>query len=598
MLPQTSSGSVPGSGSGSGVEDRLGLRLAVAVNRAARAVEDLDGRLLGLYLIRRGGELHRLETSAEPVVPGPAFLPLPDVVDSLNAAEAWEDLRMLAFEQVRHTPLAAHLADELAIVGSLVVVPLRHDDARLYGHALVTFPRHPHDLGAHRLRTLADDLDQTGREIHRLQHQAGLARGAALTDAVRRIVRRASEHDDVVPLLAGVVRDATQLGAPDAWISTHDDPPIREATAGVAEGLAEGEAGRTLAPVARAAWRRQEVALVSPRRLSRGVDDVSVRRLLPELAIHDVDSMVVLPLGAGSRCVGHLVLARSSAESDWLDAELDILLDLAHALGQTLVHLRTLAAERRVNEDLRERDRHRAEFVAALVHELRSPLTALRSNLELIDPHRDTTTTAALRAALGASGRMSALVDDLVDLVRAGSVDASRHRPIEVGPVVRQSTITTAELAGGGHRVRLHLPPGPLWARTDPRDLDLLVCNLVGNALKYSEGQVHVMLSRTPASGSDGPGDAGQCVIEVVDSGPGIAPEDQERIFEEFYRGTAQEVRRRPGSGLGLAIVRTIVERHGGSVTVESVPGEGSTFIARLPGAIPFAPSPPWVPAD
>jgi len=119
------------------------------------------------------------------------------------------------------------------------------------------------------------------------------------------------------------------------------------------------------------------------------------------------------------------------------------------------------------------------------------------------------------------------------------------------------------------------MPDRPLRIRHDPVRVGQVVANLVGNAIKFTArgGRIHVTVAAT----LDG------ARIEVTDTGVGIAPDELPRIFERFYRGTRASEARGSGSGLGLAIVRSIVEMHGGSVSVESRLGSGSTFTVNLP---------------
>ena len=123
--------------------------------------------------------------------------------------------------------------------------------------------------------------------------------------------------------------------------------------------------------------------------------------------------------------------------------------------------------------------------------------------------------------------------------------------------------------------VELDLPSRPVRIRHDPPRIGQVVANLVGNAVKFTPrgGAVRVSVEPTP----DG------ARVDVVDTGVGIDPNELPHIFERFYRGSRANEARGSGSGLGLAIVRSIVDIHGGTVTVESGPGSGSRFTVRLP---------------
>jgi signal transduction histidine kinase len=138
-----------------------------------------------------------------------------------------------------------------------------------------------------------------------------------------------------------------------------------------------------------------------------------------------------------------------------------------------------------------------------------------------------------------------------------------------------QAVLTTQlqEAERKGLRCTFDQPPAPVYVLADEERLRQVFTNLIVNAINYTPagGSVRVAVEVDPA--------AQQAVIRVIDTGIGIAPGDQEQIFQPFYR-VMSEVE---GTGLGLSIARTIVEAHGGTIAVESVPGSGSTFIVRLP---------------
>ncbi|MGH7683767.1 MAG: sensor histidine kinase, partial [Vulcanimicrobiaceae bacterium] len=145
---------------------------------------------------------------------------------------------------------------------------------------------------------------------------------------------------------------------------------------------------------------------------------------------------------------------------------------------------------------------------------------------------------------------------------------AARAEPIDVGQLVSDVTMPIAE-ANTGRNLVLEARSGPL-AAIDPGDLTHAVTNLIDNALKYTRGPIHVGVH----TGN------GRVAIDVVDEGPGIDAETARRVFDRFYRGDQRDV---AGSGLGLAIARRAIERAGGALVLESVPGKGSRFTISLP---------------
>lgn len=231
----------------------------------------------------------------------------------------------------------------------------------------------------------------------------------------------------------------------------------------------------------------------------------------------------------------------------------------------------------------RDRDRSR-EFLADVSHELRTPIAALRTFNELLvegaaeDP---TTRTEFLESSRAQLERLDWLALNLLELSKLDSgLVLLDLRPEDLRATVEQAV---AQAATAAHRrgveLTVDLPEGPLPLRHDPVRVGQVVTNLVGNGLKFTTrgGRVQVLVRPTPGGGE----------ILVSDTGIGIDPLELPRIFERFYRGARATEARGSGSGLGLAIVRSIVEMHGGTVSVESRVGEGSVFRVALPAVPP-----------
>jgi two-component system sensor histidine kinase MprB len=224
------------------------------------------------------------------------------------------------------------------------------------------------------------------------------------------------------------------------------------------------------------------------------------------------------------------------------------------------------------------RDRQR-RLVADAGHELRTPLTSLRTNFELLLaasregapslPERDRRDIEAdIRGQLD---EVTQLIGDLTELSREDSPADATER-VDLVEVVERA-LDRARRRAGSIEFDVTLQP---WVLTgDSHALERAVLNLLDNAVKFSPqgSTVHVTLRSL--------GD-GTAVVEVSDSGPGIAPEDLPRVFDRFYRSS--EARGLPGSGLGLAIVKQAAERHGGTVYANNKPEGGALMAIRLPG--------------
>jgi PAS domain S-box-containing protein len=226
-------------------------------------------------------------------------------------------------------------------------------------------------------------------------------------------------------------------------------------------------------------------------------------------------------------------------------------------------------------EEVRERD----EFLSIASHELRTPVTALQLQLQLLQRAAQRSIDELPRVLEGKvdvlerqTRRISLLVNELLDVsrMRLGKLEL-RYEPLDLAEVAREAAAhLRAELARTGSRLRLDLSPAP--GRFDRMRIEQVITNLLVNAAKFGEGKP-VSLS-VDADGS-------RARISVTDRGIGIAAEHQVRVFERFER--AVPAQHFGGLGLGLYIVRQIVEAHGGVMRVESTPGAGATFTAELP---------------
>lgn len=258
----------------------------------------------------------------------------------------------------------------------------------------------------------------------------------------------------------------------------------------------------------------------------------------------------------------------------------------AEARRERLVRLEQEArrtAERQT-ESLRELEQMRSQLIATVSHELRTPLTPIASHVEmLLDGYPDQLTADQRRMVEVIErnlDRLRRLVDDLLTVrrVEQGLLDIQRL-PVDLPALV---VAQVEQFRPFAERIHVDLTcsagSGPA-VRGDADRLGTVIDNLLANALKFTPagGRVDVTAECDGASWS----------IRVADTGRGIAAGDRERVFEPFFRTTDSENEGLPGSGLGLAVARALMEGHRGTLTVESAPGRGSTFVARLPAAGP-----------
>jgi PAS domain S-box-containing protein len=232
--------------------------------------------------------------------------------------------------------------------------------------------------------------------------------------------------------------------------------------------------------------------------------------------------------------------------------------------------------------EIRRADEQKDEFLAVLGHELRNPLAALSSGLELQRRHDDPERRSAVNEMMGRQVRhLSRLLDDLLDVSRIsrGKI-ALQPEVISLNQAVERvvEEHRGGPAGGGGPRISLVMPPRAVPVSADPTRLHQILGNLLGNAVKYTlaDGRIWVTVER----------DQEGAVVRIRDSGVGMDQHEIDTIFEPFRQLGSSDGRQRGGLGLGLTLVRQLAGLHGGSVTGASRGrGQGSTFVLRLPVA-------------
>ena len=243
-----------------------------------------------------------------------------------------------------------------------------------------------------------------------------------------------------------------------------------------------------------------------------------------------------------------------------------------------IVVLRNMGTSREL-ERLRQLDALKSDFVSRVSHELRTPLSIIKSYAEALrdrvaDDDRETR-HEFLDTINAETDRLSGLVSDLLDISRieSGTFD-TEWEPVSLQDVLLE-VVPLLEDRCAGHAVVNRVPPDLPLILGDRDRLIQVFMNLIDNALKFSPEGGQVVIRAEAARD--------RVACSVSDEGIGIAEEDTERIFDKFYRADHNGRHEIPGTGLGLPIVKHIVESHNGSISVESLPGRGSTFTVRLP---------------
>ncbi|MFU8774061.1 MAG: sensor histidine kinase, partial [Anaerolineales bacterium] len=254
----------------------------------------------------------------------------------------------------------------------------------------------------------------------------------------------------------------------------------------------------------------------------------------------------------------YLVTASSMGDDGYWMGKLCILRDVTH---------------------FKELDALKSEFVSTVSHDLRSPLTLLRgytTMLQMVGELNEQQSGYVSKIVAGVEN-MARLVNNLLDLGRIEAGVGLHLEMVQVEDIIER-VIGGLQLQAAQKRIRIYaeMPQQKIpMIKADQALLQQVLHNLVDNAIKYTDtnGEVKVRLQVRPE----------EIVFEVHDTGIGIAPADQQRLFEKFYRATPRGSRGERGSGLGLAIVKSITERHGGRVWLKSQLGKGSIFYLALP---------------
>lgn len=302
----------------------------------------------------------------------------------------------------------------------------------------------------------------------------------------------------------------------------------------------------------------------------------------------DVGAMLITPVITSKGPTAAIVLLTHGRTYDWPPEAEPLTTAVADDLATALTHARLYKQEAEMVRQLRELDQAQSDFVSSVSHELRTPLTSIRGYVEMLADgdagELDAEQLEMLAVVERNADRLLALIEDLLTLSRieSGSFRAALA-PVHLSEIT-EALLAEMDAQPSGNGVQLiseidsDLPP----VLGDASQLERVLMNLLSNAIKFSPdgGLVRVRASV----------DGDEVVLEVSDEGVGIPLEDQDKLFNRFFRSSVAQERAIQGTGLGLVIVKSIVENHHGRIDVCSRPGEGTRFSVRLPTApIPAA---------
>jgi two-component system sensor histidine kinase KdpD len=300
---------------------------------------------------------------------------------------------------------------------------------------------------------------------------------------------------------------------------------------------------------------------------------IGVRSAAIELqAVAPSDREVAFPLGEGPQRVGTLVLpaALTAAQRAWVAERLVPPLE---SILSAALHRAQLQAEVVETAALRRSDEMKTAVLRSVSHDLRTPVTAILTAIAALDPARPTPESVreVVEVVTYAGTRLARLIEKLLDLtaLESGTL-APRSDWYSVEEVLSEA-IEGVEAAP--EVFQLSLESGIPLLQGDPGQLERAFGNLLENAARYSDGKPVSVRARCID---------GRVRVRIVDQGPGISQREQERIFMPFYR-SPEAGPLHQGSGLGLAIAKGFIEAGGGTINVESLPGQGTSFVVDLP---------------
>ncbi len=510
--------------------------------------------------------------------------PAEQILDEFREADKWGILRFVP---------AGRMSEERLRAAWIPEVPLSDDpDAWHPEHALYA-PLY--SAGGELLGNMAVDLPPDARvpdaADRELLEMFAVQAGVALSNARER--ERLTARLRLDRMLTAVAGAGTQHGLTKA---------LTIAVAAVAEAYGTVQtAVRTFPTDAQGA----QVGIATPLAFTPADDVPEIRTdlseldglpMLIELGVRDPDSAtlprsaprmqrlmrgmrveraLVCPLVSQEELVGYLVLGFPRNARPLTTAEADAVLEVGRLLAQTVRATRVLETEQRLVQELRELARYRSELIATISHELKTPLTAILGHAELIaDRHPDLT---SIDAIIRNAQRLNNLVANLLHYSRIQGRRETVRRAVDLAELC-EASVDLLGIRAKQAGVALQFTSvgiAPVVVFGDPEELARVIDNMVDNAVKYTpeDGSVEVAMTVSDT----------EVVVDVADTGIGISATDQAHVFSAFHRSTNPNALSVPGTGLGLPIAQRIAESHGGTLSVTSELGRGSTFRFTLP---------------
>jgi two-component system, OmpR family, phosphate regulon sensor histidine kinase PhoR len=453
----------------------------------------------------------------------------------------------------------------------LLIAPLHAPDEELLGVLATEGPvdtAHPSPGTCELVELYAE---QARLALSALRDQGVLTERLRLSNAAQGVLQDAAAAEDVPGLLEAVAAGLGEMmRAPGAWACSELEPDVPADAASYPLEIAER-------------WGPDVCRLIEPLVTQCLRDGTTLTAeaapLLGRLAAvtgHDQILLASIGDGTGTGSRGALLVLRHADDDPWSEDDRDALLGLGRRLGTIVDQVQSRQRDHATVEQLLRLDAYRRDLVASLTHDLKTPLTAITLNTELLESDKRLAEAGShpVAAIRRSADRLANLVDDLLAMARTEE-GADTRSEVDLVTMVRDAC-DHAETEAALRRVTFDLQaPEELRVVVDQQALARVFANLVANAVKFSlpRGRVGLRLERT-----------GEVVeFRCSDEGIGIPEDRLATLFDFGRRSPDSRTEELPGSGIGLAICHRIVSRLGGEITVESTQGQGSTFSVRIP---------------
>jgi signal transduction histidine kinase len=471
---------------------------------------------------------------------------------------------------------------------SIVSVPMMRD-----GRAVGTLNVHGAEAGqfserqVELLQTFADQAViaiENARLLNELEERTQeLTRSVEQLTALGEVGRAVSSTLDLETVLTTIVSRAVQLSGLDGGVVFEYD----EAAAGFVQ-RAQTETGDALAEARRAnriragegALGRTAITLEPVQVPDITLPGAYAGRLRENLIESGIRAVLAVPMVREGRLIGCLGVTRNRP-GEFPAETIELLRTFTTQSALAIQNARLFREIEDKSRQLEAASRHKSEFLANMSHELRTPLNAVIGFSEVLIQRMFGELNAKQDEYLKdihASGQhLLSLINDILDLskIEAGRMDLA-PAPFHL-PSALENAVTLVRERAARHGITLALDLDPRLGELvgDERKVKQIVLNLLSNAVKFTPEGGRISLKAGLADGA--------VEIAVIDTGIGIAPEDQATVFEEFRQVGSDETRKQEGTGLGLTLAKKFIELHGGQIWVESELGRGSTFTFTLP---------------